>query len=183
MTSNTSFMHSTASYCYPSTGLTCCLLCRPLTPFPTLPTAGHKDRRYVVHAINRYAEIFLAYSNGTLVEKGLNSSRINLQSVMSVVAVTTTAKLVASEPVSYGRVGGGRVIWDLPGDGACGVWGVGCVVRGAKQGPEGLFVCLPSSFNWDRSGLHHQHPCLEGPWQHTHQPTAHDARDESDHQR
>jgi hypothetical protein len=135
----------------------------------------------VVHAINRYAEIFLAYSNGTLVEKGLNSSRIALQSVMRATAVTTTAKLVASEPVSYGGVGGGG--GQMGPAGGWGLWGVGCVVRGAKQGPEGLFVCLPSSFSWDRSGLHHQHPCLEVPWQHTHQPTEHDARDESDHQR
>lgn len=81
-----------------------CLLCCPSLPFALLAhAAADKDRRYVVHAVNRYAEIFLAYSNGTQVAAGLGNTRVSLQSMMHVTTVASVNLLVASEPVSSRR--------------------------------------------------------------------------------
>lgn len=56
--------------------------------------------------MNRYAEIYYAYANGTLCEKDLGNTRVSLQSVMRVTTVTAVQsnRLVASEPVSWGTV-------------------------------------------------------------------------------
>lgn len=63
--------------------------------------AADKDRRYVLHAVNRVAEIFLAKSDGSLIAGGVGAStRISLQKMMSVTTVTTVSSLIASEPVS-----------------------------------------------------------------------------------
>lgn len=59
-----------------------------------------RSRRYVLHAVNRVAEIFLAHSNGTLISGNLGLTRISLQNLMSVTSVISVSSLVASEPVS-----------------------------------------------------------------------------------
>lgn len=64
------------------------------------PAGADRNRRYVVHAMNRMAEIFLATSDGTQVAGGLGNTRISLQNLMSVTNVATVSSLVASEPVS-----------------------------------------------------------------------------------
>jgi hypothetical protein len=75
-----------------------------------LLASSDKDRRYVVHAVNRVAEIFLAHSNGTLIANGVGvTSRISLQKMMSVTSVATVSSLVASEPVRGGGTGRGLV--------------------------------------------------------------------------
>jgi len=51
--------------------------------------------------MNRMAEIFLAYSNGTQVAGGLGNTKISLQNLMSVTNLATVSSLVASEPVSF----------------------------------------------------------------------------------
>lgn len=76
-----------------------------------LQAAADKDRRYVVHAVNRYAEIFLAYSNGSLVSSGLGNTRVSLQSMMHVTTVASVSSLVASEPVSWGGCWGMCAAW------------------------------------------------------------------------
>lgn len=68
---------------------------------PNNHIAADKDRRYVLHAVNRVAEIFLAKSDGSLIAGGVGAStRISLQKMMSVTTVTTVSSLIASEPVS-----------------------------------------------------------------------------------
>ncbi len=67
----------------------------------------------MVHAINRYAEIYLAHSNGTLVAShNLGNVRLSLQSIMKALTMTTITNLqrnslVASEPVSWEKEGTG----------------------------------------------------------------------------
>jgi hypothetical protein len=63
--------------------------------------AGHdRSARYVIHAVNRVAEIFLSYNNGTVVANALGDTRISLQAIMGVANVAAASGLVASEPVS-----------------------------------------------------------------------------------
>jgi hypothetical protein len=59
-------------------------------------------RRYVVHAVNRVAEIFIAYSNGTLIPAapGAPSTRLSLSAMMVVTGCPSVAQLVPGEPVS-----------------------------------------------------------------------------------
>jgi hypothetical protein len=85
--------------------LCCAMLC----------SAGHdRSGRYVLHAVNRVAEIFLSYNNGTLMPNALGDTRISLQAIMGVANVAAASGLVASEPVSS---------WQLTH--LCGVCGLG----------------------------------------------------------
>lgn len=57
-------------------------------------------QKYILHAVNRNAEIFLAYGNGTLCKAGLGNTRISLQNLMTVTNAPSVSSLVAGEPVS-----------------------------------------------------------------------------------